>query len=149
VLFHCTDPKLFIRKRYYVLFLIPVFIVQVQSWYSLPSIILFSKIPPSASMNFVTRERTWRVARPYSVLYSEISLSQKPFGIGHIYIYTFLLRMADTMTSQNIDLSSWDILYKDTNMFENATFPITVTSFPLLMPIPIHYTPNRANSRPH
>jgi hypothetical protein len=28
-LFHCTVPKLFIRKRYYVLFLIPVFIVQV------------------------------------------------------------------------------------------------------------------------
>jgi hypothetical protein len=29
VLFHCTIPKLRIRKRYYVLFLIPVFIVQV------------------------------------------------------------------------------------------------------------------------
>jgi hypothetical protein len=28
-LFHCTVPKLFINKRYYVLFLIPVFIVQV------------------------------------------------------------------------------------------------------------------------
>jgi hypothetical protein len=28
-LFHCTAPKLLIRKRYYVLFLIPVFIVQV------------------------------------------------------------------------------------------------------------------------
>jgi hypothetical protein len=28
-LFHCTDPKLLIRKIYYVLFLIPVFIVQV------------------------------------------------------------------------------------------------------------------------
>jgi hypothetical protein len=26
-LFHCTVPKLFIRERYYVLFLIPVFIV--------------------------------------------------------------------------------------------------------------------------
>jgi hypothetical protein len=26
-------------------------------------------------------------------LYSEIALSQKPFGIGHMYIYTFLLRM--------------------------------------------------------
>jgi hypothetical protein len=26
---HCTVPKLFTRKRYYVLFLIPVFIVQV------------------------------------------------------------------------------------------------------------------------
>jgi hypothetical protein len=28
-----------------------------------------------------------------------------------MYTYTFLLRMTDTMTSQNIDLSSWDILY--------------------------------------
>jgi hypothetical protein len=46
----------------------------------------------------------------YSVLYSEIALSGKPFGIGHMYIHTFffffLLRMA-----QNIDLSSWNILY--------------------------------------
>jgi hypothetical protein len=58
-------------------------------------------------MHFATRVRTWRVAR----LYSEIALSRKPFGIGHMYIYTFLLRMADTMTSQNIDLPSWDILY--------------------------------------
>jgi hypothetical protein len=29
-----------------------------------------------------------------------------------MYKYTFLLRMTDTMTSQNIKLSSWDILYK-------------------------------------
>jgi hypothetical protein len=28
-----------------------------------------------------------------------------------MYIHTFLLRMADTVTSQNIDLSSWGILY--------------------------------------
>jgi hypothetical protein len=27
--FHCTVPKLLIRKRYYVLFLMPAFIVQV------------------------------------------------------------------------------------------------------------------------
>jgi hypothetical protein len=32
--------------------------------------------------------------------------------IGHMYIYnTFLFRMTDTMTYQNIDLSSWDTLY--------------------------------------
>jgi hypothetical protein len=42
-------------------------------------------------MHFVTRVRTWRVARLYSVLYSEIALSRKPFGIGHMYIYTLLL----------------------------------------------------------
>jgi hypothetical protein len=62
-------------------------------------------------MHFATRVRTWRVARLYSVLYSEISLSQKPFGIGYIYLYTFLLRTTDTMTSQNTDLSTWDTLY--------------------------------------
>jgi hypothetical protein len=44
----------------------------------------------------------------YSVLHSEIPLFRKPPRIGHKYIYTFLLRMTDTMTSQNIDLPSWD-----------------------------------------
>jgi hypothetical protein len=64
-------------------------------------------------MHFATRVRTWRVARLYSVQYSETALSRKPFGIGHMYIYTsfFWLRMADTMASQTIDLSSWDTLY--------------------------------------
>jgi hypothetical protein len=46
-------------------------------------------------------------------VYSEIALSRKLFGIGHMYIYTFLLTMTDTMTSQNIEVSSWDILYID------------------------------------
>jgi hypothetical protein len=46
------------------------------------------------------------VCTVYSVLYSEIALSRKPFGIAHMYIHTFLLRMTDTVTSQNIDLSS-------------------------------------------
>jgi hypothetical protein len=36
----------------------------------------------------------------------------KPFGMGHLYIYHFLLRMTDAMTSQNIDLRSWDTLYR-------------------------------------
>jgi hypothetical protein len=47
-------------------------------------------------------------------MYSEIAVSQKPFRIGHMYIYTFLLRITNTMTSQNIDLSSWDTLYRHT-----------------------------------
>jgi hypothetical protein len=29
-----------------------------------------------------------------------------------MYIYTFVLRKADTMTSQNIDLSSWNSVVK-------------------------------------
>jgi hypothetical protein len=59
-------------------------------------------------MHFATGVRTWRVAR----LYSEIALSRKPLGIGHVYIYNFLLRITDTMTSQYIQLSSWDTLYR-------------------------------------
>jgi hypothetical protein len=81
-------------------------------------------------------------------MYSEIALSRKPFGIGHMYIYIFLLRMADTVTSQNIDLSSWDTLYNsfsccldlvlqspcsaadlyrdpDLDLFTNFIFPVT------------------------
>jgi hypothetical protein len=46
------------------------------------------------------------VSTVYSVLYSGIALSRKPLGIGHMYIYTFfLLRMTETMNSQNINLS--------------------------------------------
>jgi hypothetical protein len=45
------------------------------------------------------------------LLCSEIALSWKPFGIGHMYMYSFLLRMTDTITSQNFDLYSWDTLY--------------------------------------
>jgi hypothetical protein len=32
---------------------------------------------------------------------------------GHMHIYTFLLRMIDTMTSQNIDLSVYRVLSSD------------------------------------
>jgi hypothetical protein len=35
----------------------------------------------------------------------------EPFGIGHMYIHTFLLIMTDIMTSQNSDLSSVTIVY--------------------------------------
>jgi hypothetical protein len=58
-------------------------------------------------MHFATPVRIWRVARLYSVLYGE---ARKPFGTGYMYIYTFLLRMTDIMTSQNMELSSWDTL---------------------------------------
>jgi hypothetical protein len=64
-------------------------------------------------MHFAARVRTWRVARLYTVqctVYNEIAAFRKPFGKGHVYIFNLLLRMTDTMTSQNIDLSSWDTL---------------------------------------
>jgi len=37
-----------------------------------------------------------------------------------MFIYTFLLRMTDTMTSQNIDLSSWDTLYTFASVTETC-----------------------------
>jgi hypothetical protein len=43
-------------------------------------------------------------------LYSEIALFWKLFGVGHMYINTFLFRMTDTVTSHNIDLSSKETL---------------------------------------
>jgi hypothetical protein len=48
------------------------------------------------------------------------ALSRKPFGIGHMFTWSFLLRMTDTMTSHNIVLSSWDTLYI---LFYVATAP--------------------------
>jgi hypothetical protein len=54
-LFNCTIPKLLIRKRYYVLFLIPVFIVQVTKLVEFTKYKKFSKIPQSTSVHFATR----------------------------------------------------------------------------------------------
>jgi hypothetical protein len=41
----------------------------------------------------------------------DMALSRKLFGIGHMYIYIFMLRMTDTVTSQNADRSSWNTPY--------------------------------------
>jgi len=62
-LFQCTTAKLLIRKRcyVYVLFLIPVFIVQVTEL--VQGYDKCSKIPPSTSMHFATRVKTWHVFR--------------------------------------------------------------------------------------
>jgi hypothetical protein len=61
-LFHYAAPKLLIKKIYYVLFLIPVFIFQVTELVELTQCNTFSEIPQSTSMHFATRVRTWRVA---------------------------------------------------------------------------------------
>jgi hypothetical protein len=52
------------------------------------------------------KDNTWRPSHT-----TKMALSRKPFGIGHMFKKSFLLRMTDTMTSQNIVLSSWDTLY--------------------------------------
>jgi hypothetical protein len=95
---------LLIRKRYYMLFLILVFIVQLTKLVQFTKHNTFFKIPSSTSMHFATRLMMRRVAG----LYSEITLSWKLLRIWH----TFLLRMTDNMISQTTDLSTWDTLYR-------------------------------------
>jgi hypothetical protein len=65
------------------------------------------------------------------LLYSEIStrISRKPFGIGHMYIYKFLLKMTNTVTDQNIDLSFRDILY----MYMRFSTPLFVPRQPYIV----------------
>ena len=62
-LFECTTANLLLRKRYYVyvMFLMPVFIVQVTELVEF--VINVRKIPPSTSLNFATRVKIWRVVR--------------------------------------------------------------------------------------
>jgi hypothetical protein len=62
-IFHCTVPKFLIRKRYYALFLMPVFIVEVINLVQFTRYNTFSKIPPSSSVHYASHVRTWRVAR--------------------------------------------------------------------------------------
>ena len=59
----------------------------------------------------VERKRRTILDTQAKPLHIQMSLSRKPFGIGHVFIQSLLLRMTDTMTSQNIDLSSWNTLY--------------------------------------
>jgi hypothetical protein len=60
-------------------------------------------------MYFATRLRPWRVAR----LCSDIAQSQKTFGMEYksTYYTIIFLRISYVLTSKNIDLSHWDILY--------------------------------------
>jgi hypothetical protein len=79
-----------------------------------------SQRPNDASHRFICF-RQWRstgegrtiLGAKFKLLCSEIALSRKLLGIGHMYIYNFLFTISDNMTSQNIDLTSWDILYRE------------------------------------
>ena len=61
----------------------------------------------SSDSGAVRREERKILGAKSKLQYSEIALSLQTFGIGHMYIYTLLI-MTDTVTSQNIDLASWD-----------------------------------------
>jgi hypothetical protein len=64
-------------------------------------------------MHLTTRVRTWCVARLYSVQCTVYSFVSETVRNGtHVPTsIQFLFRMTDNTTSQNIDLSSWYILY--------------------------------------
>jgi hypothetical protein len=52
------------------------------------------------------KDNNWRPSQT-----TKMVLSRNPFGIGHMFIKKFLLRMTDIMTSQNNVLPPWDTLY--------------------------------------
>jgi hypothetical protein len=65
-------------------------------------------------VHFETRVRTWRVARLYSAQCSvqwNNSISENVRNRTHVLHIHFFIRMADNMTSQNTNISSWDVLY--------------------------------------
>jgi hypothetical protein len=72
-------------------------------WEVMVSVIISTKVYSHAGGKAILGAKS-------ELLYSEIALTRKLFGIGHIHIYNFLLKMTDTMNFQNIDLSSWDTL---------------------------------------
>jgi hypothetical protein len=82
----------------------------LQSWSSLPSIIHFWKFhhQHQCSLQLVWGHGVLLIC----TVCSEMALPWKLVRTGHTYIYTFLLRMTNTMTFQNTDLSSWDTLYR-------------------------------------
>jgi hypothetical protein len=70
-----------------------------------------------ASCRGAVRREWWTIlGAKFKLLYGEIALSRKPFGIGHMYMYTFSLRMTDTMTSQSgfggLGVACWPLVSK-------------------------------------
>jgi hypothetical protein len=91
VVFDCSVTELLLIKRYYILFLIPIFIVQVIKLVQFTYYNTFSKVPPLTSMHFATRVRTWRVARLYSVqctAHRSSSISETVRNTTHVHTYT-------------------------------------------------------------
>jgi hypothetical protein len=69
------SSKIVYKEETLVLFLIPIFIVQVTKLVQFTQYNTFSIIPQSTSTHFATRVRTWRVVRlgEFKLLYSENS----------------------------------------------------------------------------
>jgi hypothetical protein len=106
-----------------------------------------SKIPPSTPMQLTLhtdshasdsgvagREGRTLLSAQDNPLCSQMALSRKPFGIGHMFIQSFMLRMTVTMTSQNIDISFWDTcilrISKDSNSWIAEIATMTQILYP-------------------
>jgi hypothetical protein len=69
-----------------------------------PSIMRASNSSPVFTFSLYTSHRS-------STRQFQTAVSQHPLTIGHMYVWTFLLRIIDNTTSQNIYYSSWNTLY--------------------------------------
>jgi hypothetical protein len=121
-LFHCTVSKLLIRKRYCLLFKVPVLVVQMTKFIQLTkyNTRTFSETNSAININALCISCEDMICcLPVQctvhvvLLKSEIALSLKPFGIGQMCISNFLLRLADITTFQKLDLFSWDTLCRE------------------------------------
>jgi hypothetical protein len=97
-------------------------------------------------MHFANHVRSWRVARLYNVQYSKITLSETVRNRIHVHIYTCLLRIADTLTFQNTDLSFWNnpfinVIYIKHSFIIGTT--VFVGPWPLLQFPNLFYTDER------
>jgi hypothetical protein len=90
-LFHCTVKKLLRRKIYYALFLMPVFIVQVTKLVQFTLYNTYISENSTVNINALLNscEDMACCSSVQCTVNSEISVSRKPFGIGHTYIIHF------------------------------------------------------------
>ena len=80
--------KLLIRKRYYeyVLFLIPVLIVQVTELVEFVIDVRKFEDSHASDSGAAGREGRTILGAQANPLYSQMAVSRKPFGIGHMFI---------------------------------------------------------------
>jgi hypothetical protein len=88
------------------------------------SILMFFFMQAAASK----RDRAVRLVYPPFFCKLETAVCRKPFRIRrHVFIWTSVLTMADTVTSHYIDLSSWITLYKSQWGTPGCTNPTVYT----------------------
>jgi hypothetical protein len=122
--FHCTVPKLLVRKTGYLLFLITVFIGKWQSWYSLPSIIHFR--------NFHWHQCVLQLVWGHGVL---LVCTVKQLYLGNRSEYDtctqFLCRVTDTVT---FPPGTHCIYIWDSTTFDYCSLLVSQPSLPFITP---------------